>query len=188
MYNNGSGIGARYDLGRWVAQWRYEFILTPSCVLPPGRPLVIDRQLDAAEDFRFPAPQSVAKISELCSTMNCTARFLECMSVISLSRLWSRMIVGANTTAKFLGDIWKDCQFLPTPQPSPDVWKNLTKFSRSRLATRARWNIRNSRVSRCFGGSRFTVFWRWAHRSAVSRMPASWSARKYARINSELTG
>jgi hypothetical protein len=30
------------------------------------------------------------------------------MSVISLSRLWSRMIVGANTTARFLGDIWAD--------------------------------------------------------------------------------
>lgn len=40
--------------------------------------------------------------------MNCTARFLACMSVISLSRLWSRIMVGANTTAKFLGDIWID--------------------------------------------------------------------------------
>lgn len=79
--------------------------LTPSYVSPPGRSLVIDRQLDCFDGFRFPAPQSVAKISELCSTINCTARFFECMSVISLSRLWSRIIVGANTTARFLGDI-----------------------------------------------------------------------------------
>lgn len=37
--------------------------------------------------------------------MNCTARFLECMSVISLSILRSNIIVGAKTTAKFLGVI-----------------------------------------------------------------------------------
>lgn len=58
------------------------------------------------------SPYSVAKISLLCSTMNCTARFLACMSVISLSRLWSRMILGANTTAKFFGDICCACQLL----------------------------------------------------------------------------
>lgn len=42
------------------------------------------------------------KISWLCSMINCMAVFLECMSVISRSRLWSRIIVGANTTARFL--------------------------------------------------------------------------------------
>lgn len=50
--------------------------------------------------------QSVAKMSLLCSTMNCTARFFACMSDISRSILWSRIMVGANTTAKFLGDIY----------------------------------------------------------------------------------
>jgi len=43
---------------------------------------------------------------ELFSMMNCIAMFLECMSDISRSRLWSRMIVGAKTTARFLGVIW----------------------------------------------------------------------------------
>lgn len=36
---------------------------------------------------------------------NCTALFFACMSVISRSRLVSRIIVGANTTARFLGVI-----------------------------------------------------------------------------------
>lgn len=43
----------------------------------------------------------------LFSMTNCTAMFLACMSVISRSMLSSRMIVGANTTARFLGDIWE---------------------------------------------------------------------------------
>lgn len=51
------------------------------------------------------ASQSSEKMLLLFSMTNCTATFLECMSVISLSRLWSRIIVGANTTAKFFGDI-----------------------------------------------------------------------------------
>lgn len=47
-----------------------------------------------------------SKMSALFSIRNCTALFLACMSVISFSRLWSLMMVGANTTAKFLGDIY----------------------------------------------------------------------------------
>lgn len=40
-----------------------------------------------------------------------------------------------------------------------------TKFSLSLDATRARWKMRNSRQSRCFGGSMLNVFVRCKHRS-----------------------
>lgn len=50
--------------------------------------------------------QASSKMVWLFSMTNCTAMFLACMSVISRSMLSSRMMVGANTTAKFLGDIW----------------------------------------------------------------------------------
>ena len=52
---------------------------------------------------------ALPKISLLFSMTNCTALFFACMSVISRSRLVSRIIVGANTTARFLGVI---CQML----------------------------------------------------------------------------
>lgn len=42
----------------------------------------------------------------LFSIKNCTAMFFACMSVISRSRLVSRIIVGAKTTAKFEGVIY----------------------------------------------------------------------------------
>lgn len=37
--------------------------------------------------------------------MNCTARFFACMSVISRSTATALMMVGAKTTARFLGVI-----------------------------------------------------------------------------------
>ena len=43
-----------------------------------------------------------------------------------------------------------------------------TKFSLFRLATRSRWNIKNSRQSRCFAGSMLKVRLRWVHRSFSS--------------------
>ena len=46
-----------------------------------------------------------AKMVRLFSITNCTARFFACMSVISRSMLRSNMMVGAKTTAKFLGVI-----------------------------------------------------------------------------------
>lgn len=45
-----------------------------------------------------------------------------------------------------------------------------TKFSLSRFATRTRWKIKNSRQSRCLGGSMLTVFRRCVQRSALSSM------------------
>jgi hypothetical protein len=49
----------------------------------------------------------------LCSMMYCTAIFFESISVISFSMLWSLIIVGANTTAKFFGDICSRVRFMP---------------------------------------------------------------------------
>lgn len=46
-----------------------------------------------------------SKILLVFSITNWTAMFLACISVISRSMLRSRMMVGANTTAKFFGDI-----------------------------------------------------------------------------------
>lgn len=110
-------------------------------------------------------------MSLLCSTMNCTAKFFACMSVISRSMLWSRIMVGAKTTAKFLGDIYTN-QMLAVPVCIL-IYPRLvfpTKFSLSRLATRARWNMRNSRQSRCCCGSKSTVLRRCTHRSSISGM------------------
>lgn len=45
-------------------------------------------------------------ISWLFSMTNWTALFLACISVISRSRLVSRMMVGAKTTARFFGVIY----------------------------------------------------------------------------------
>lgn len=52
------------------------------------------------------SPLYSMKMISVFSIINCTARFLACMSVISRSRLWSRMMVGAKTTERFLGDIY----------------------------------------------------------------------------------
>jgi len=94
-------------------------VLTSSPALSASRNCLIGCR--SSEVSSNSDPQSVAKISWLCSTINCTARFFACMSVISLSRLWSRIIVGANTTARFLGDIWDGCQFLNSAWPYPGI-------------------------------------------------------------------
>ena len=92
-------------------------------------------------------PYSPPKISSLFSTTNCTISFLLATSLISLSTLRSRMIVGANTTATFLG-----------------VMRLTDAFE----TTRARWKMRNSRTSRWMGGRREKVLRRWAQRAGVS--------------------
>jgi hypothetical protein len=46
--------------------------------------------------------------------------------------------------------------------------QGLTKFSLSLTATRARWKIKNSRQSRCLGGSMLKVFLRCVQRSLSS--------------------
>lgn len=49
-------------------------------------------------------------------------------------------------------------------------WVPHTKFSGSRWATRARWNMRNSRQSRCRWGIEANVLRRWSLRSSSSTM------------------
>lgn len=45
------------------------------------------------------------------------------------------------------------------------VEKGRTRFSDDLRITRARWKIKNSRVSRCLGGRVLIVFLTWEHRS-----------------------
>ena len=52
-------------------------------------------------------------MSWLFSMMNWTALFLECMSAISRSRLVSLIMVGAKTTARFLGVICFVLAYVP---------------------------------------------------------------------------
>lgn len=59
------------------------------------------------QERRAEAHGASAKIVWLFSMTNCIARFLACMSLISRSMLRSRIMVGAKTTAKFLGDIYE---------------------------------------------------------------------------------
>lgn len=61
----------------------------------------------------------------------------------------------------------------------------LTRFSRSRLATRARWNMRNSRQSLCFCGKALNVFRRWSYfsSSVVKAMRQVSNGSEIERIN-----
>lgn len=84
------------------------------------------------------------------------------------------MIVGAKTTARFFGVILV-CMLVYEHHRHREGRKSQgggggrhTKFSLSRLATRARWKTRNSRQSRCLGGNMLIVFRRCVERSAES--------------------
>lgn len=59
-----------------------------------------------SNQIRLEPDHASPKMVWLFSMRNCTAIFLECMSVISFSRLWSLIMVGAKTTARFFGDIY----------------------------------------------------------------------------------
>lgn len=94
-----------------------------------------------------------SKILWLFSMTNCTAMFFACMSVISRSMLRSRIIVGAKTTAKFLGDIYAACQL-----QRPVLGFDPLPSSRARAGQHETDGISGIRGSRCASGASTGTF------------------------------